>query len=205
MTDFREILVLGLGRSGSNLLSSLLQKVEGNAGFYEIFFETKAQGLQGYPSILKRVGEAIGAVAVEGDEPAFLAARDVDPIGYFDALSQSARAEGFRSLTCKIFARQITEQTLETLLRRPGVSVIFLTRNRIDRYISDLKGLITGQYVKADTTAVRPRLELAKFLSNVFSQDRDLELMYEAVIRSGVPYGHLDYGRDLDVSDEARA
>ena len=60
MTEFREILVLGLGRSGSNLLSSILRNIEGNAGFFEIFFEHKAQALQHFPEILKRVAVAIG-------------------------------------------------------------------------------------------------------------------------------------------------
>ena len=198
MSEFREILVLGLGRSGSNLLSSILRSVDGNAGFFEIFFEKKAQGLQHYPEILDSVGGAIGAPGKDPDDPAFLAARDADPIAYFEALSAAVRAQGYKSMTCKIFSKQITVETLDRLLRRPGLSVLFLTRGRIDRYISELKGSISKSYVKEDTTALRPRLDLGKFLSTAFRQDCDLDQMQDAVVRARVPHAYIDYAYDLD-------
>ncbi|RYI07893.1 MAG: hypothetical protein EON48_14475, partial [Acetobacteraceae bacterium] len=204
MSEFREILVLGLGRSGSNLLTTILRNVEGNAGFYEIFFDTKAQGLQHHPTILDRVGARLGVAAPDAESPALLAARDADPVAFFDAVSAEARAAGFQSMSCKIFARQISIGNLERLLKRPGISVIFLTRSRIDRYISELKGTITQSYVKEDTTALRPRLDLRKFLSTAFRQDRDLDKMQEAVGLSCVPQAHIDYSRDLDLPEAAR-
>ena len=204
MQEFREILVLCFGRSGSNLLSSLLEKVEGNAGFYEIFFERRVQGLQGYPRILNAIGASLGTKDVTADDPALLAARDADPPGFFDALSRAARAEGYRSLTCKIFPRQIKTEHLEQLLRRPGARVIFLTRSRIDRYISDLKALQSGQYVTVDTTGLRLQLDVGQFLSLAARQDRELERIQRAVRKSGVPHARLDYGRDLDVGETRR-
>lgn len=204
MSDFKEILVLGLGRSGSNLLSSILRKVEGNAGFFEILFAGKAQGLDYHPGILKRVSRTLGAETEAQDDPAFVAARDADPVAFIDALSAAAQAEGHRSMSCKIFAKQITIAHLEAVLRRPGVRVIFLTRRRIDRHISDMKGGITRQYVKGDTTALRPRLDVRALLTRLFQQDEALDAMYRAVVDSGVPYGHLSYEADLDVDGALR-
>lgn len=204
MSGFKEILVLGLGRSGSNLLSSILRKIDGNAGFFEIFFEHKSQGLQHFPPILDRVSAAIGAPVADCEDPGFLAARDADPVAYFDALSRAAQAEGYRSLTCKIFARQLTLPHLQALLSRPNLSVIFLTRNRIDRYISDFKGKITNQYVKEDTTALRPRLDIKAFLARSFQQDSDLDDIHAAVLASGVRYSHLRYEADLDQDEDLR-
>lgn len=204
MSGFKEILVLGLGRSGSNLLSSILRKIDGNAGFFEIFFEHKSQGLQHFPPILDRVSAAIGAPVADCEDPGFLAARDGDPVAYFDALSRAAQAEGYRSLTCKIFARQLTLPHLQALLSRPNLSVIFLTRNRIDRYISDFKGKITNQYVKEDTTALRPRLDIKAFLARSFQQDSDLDDIHAAVLASGVRFSHLRYEADLDQDEDLR-
>lgn len=204
MTEFREILVLGLGRSGSNLLSSILRNIEGNAGFFEIFFEHKAQGLQHFPEILKRVAVAIGTETEDPESPSFLAARDADPVAFFEALSAASRAEGHQSMTCKIFAKQISISNLQILLRRPNLSVIYLTRNRIDRYISDIKGSITKRYVQDDTTQLRPRLDVTKFLSKAFQQDRELDEMHRAVVESGVRFSHLRYEMDLDQDDILR-
>lgn len=204
MTDFKEILVLGVGRSGSNLLCSMLRQLDGNAGFFEIFFDRKSQGLEHYPRILTQAAAILGAPSEKADEPDFLVRRDADPVAFFDALSRAAQAEGFRSMTCKIFAGQITIDTLDRLLQRPNLSVIFLTRNRIDRYISGLKGTISRNYVKEDTTELRPRLELTKFLSMAFLHDRGLDAMQDAVVRSGVRIGRLRYEDDLDVDEDLR-
>ena len=204
MTEFREILVLGLGRSGSNLLSSILRKLDGNAGFFEIFFDGKAQGLEHYPAILTRLGEALGTGPAKPDDPVFLKVRNDDPVAYFEALSQAARAEGHVSMSCKIFARHISIPVLETLLRRPNLSVIFLTRSRIHRYISELKGSITRAYVREDTTGLRPVLSVPTFLKAAFRQDRDLDAMLNAVVASGVKVARLGYEDDLDLDETLR-
>ena len=204
MTEFREILVLGLGRSGSNLLSSILRKLEDNAGFFEIFFGGKSQGLEHYPAILARLGPALGTGPAMPDDPAFLKARDDDPVAYFEALSQAARAEGHVSMSCKIFARQLSIPSLEALLRRPNLSVIFLTRSRIHRYISELKGSITQAYIKDGTTALRPVLSVQTFLKAAFRKDRDLDAMLAAVVASGVKVTRLGYEDDLDLDETLR-
>lgn len=203
MTEFREILVLGLGRSGSNLLASILRNLRGNAGFFEIYFETQSQGLKHLPEVLEHLAQSLGVPAAQ-DSPELVAARDADPVGYFEKLSSAARALGYQSMSCKIFARQITNETLEALLKRPNISVVFLSRGRIERYISALKGQITGQYTGKDTTDLRPALSLMQFLTMSFKNDRELEAMHETVLASGVPIGRLIYETDLDIEESLR-
>lgn len=204
MTEFREILVLGVGRSGSNLLRSILRKIEGNAGFFEIFGEKKSEGVQWYSGIAARMFAQFSPGSEDVAAAEYLAARDADPVAYFDALSAAAQAEGHASLTCKIFGRQISIPHLARILARPNLSVIFLTRRRIDRHISGVKGQITGAFVKTDYTDLRPPLDLRAFLDKVFRIDEQYDAMLECVQASGVPYSFLNYDRDLDVEADLR-
>ncbi|MES2915789.1 MAG: hypothetical protein V4753_11775 [Pseudomonadota bacterium] len=204
MTEFREILVLGVGRSGSNLLCSMLRKIEGNAGFFEIFSERKSEGIQWYPGISSRIFDQFAPGTDDVEDAGFLAARDADPVTYFDALSAAARAEGHTSMTCKIFGRQVSIPQLTAILGRPNLSVIFLTRRRIDRHISGVKGHITGAFIKADYTDLRPPLDLGGFLEKVFQIDGQYDAMLECVRANEVPHSILNYERDLDVAADLR-
>jgi Glycosyl transferases group 1 len=204
MTEFREILVLGLGRSGSNLLCSILRKIEGNAGYFEIFGRGKSEGLRDHPSVMSQMIARFAPGAQDATDAGFLAARNADPVAFFDALSKATRAEGHSSMTCKIFVRQISLEHLQAILARPNLSVIFLTRRRIDRYISGVKGQMTGRYVNTDSTEVRPALDLADFLRKAFETDRELDAFRDAVVASGNRYSSLTYERDLDVAEQMR-
>ena len=204
MTEFREILILGVGRSGSNLLCSILRKIDGNVGLYEIFNEKTSEGVQWYPGISARVFAQFAPQTDDVANAEFLAARDADPVGYFDALSAATRAEGHASMTCKIFGRQISIPHLTEILARPNLSVIFLTRRRIDRHISGVKGHLSGAFIKEDYTDLRPPLDLTGFLEKVFGIDRQYDALLECVRASGVPFSLLNYDRDLDVAADLR-
>lgn len=205
MTEFREVVVLGLGRSGSSLLCSILRQIEGNAGYFEIFGKGKSEGLRDYPSVMAKMIARFAPGAPDATDAGFLAARNADPVAFFDALSEATRAEGHVSMTCKVFIRQISLEHLQAILARPNLSVIFLSRRRIDRYISGVKGQMTGRYVKAETTDVRPALDLADFLRKTFETDRVLDAFHDAVVASGRRCSSLTYERDLDVADHLRA
>lgn len=204
MTEFREIVVLGSPRSGSNLLCSNLREVDGNTGFFEIFSGDRVEGLQWHPAVQARACLRLGIGDEASDSPALIAARDHDPVAFFDALSKAAREQGARSISCKIFGKQISLTHLEAILRRPDLRIIFLSRRRIDRYISAEKARITGQYIKTNSTELRPSLSTIGFLQSAFEDDRDLEAMYQSVRANGVPCSYLNYDRDLDVEPDLR-
>jgi glycosyltransferase involved in cell wall biosynthesis len=147
----------------------------------------------------------LGAPSTDPSDPKLLATRDADPVAFFDALAQASAAEGHSSLTCKVFARQVALTDLEAILRQPNVSVIFLTRRRIDRYISGVKARITGDYVKTDSTGVMASVSVAAFLKQAFEHDRGYDAMLDCVVASGVRHTILNYERDLDVPADLRA
>lgn len=204
MSGFKEILVLGSGRSGSNLLSSILGKLRGNASFYEIMIDDRIPVPTSYQAIIRNLLDHYGVGGDTLDVPDMLQARNADPVAFYDALAGATQKAGFASMSCKIFSHQISLDHLEVLLRRPNLAVIFLTRRRIDRYISGLKGQITNTYAKKDTTDLRPALNLRQFLRQTFKLDTDLDAMQDRVVASGVPHGYLVYERDLDTDPHVR-
>lgn len=201
---FQEILILGAGRSGSNLLCSLLRNLRGNARFFEVFARHAVEGLQDFPDLQAALGEHYALEATNPQDPALQAVRDSDPVRFFDFMSAHCKAAGHASFSCKIFPNQISPDDLSRILARPGLGVILLTRSRIARYISTVKGALTRQYVLMDTTDLRPDLRLEDFLVDAFEIDQSLDQMRDIVTASGVPTALLQYERDLDIEPDLR-
>ena len=204
MTGFQELVILGSGRSGSNLLCSMLATLQGNASFYEIMINDRIPVPKSYATIIRTVLDGYGQSGDDLSVPEMLQARDADPMAFYDMLARATEAAGFASMSCKIFSHQISLDNLDILLRRPNLAVIFLTRRRIDRHISGMKGQITNLYARTDTTDLRPELNLRQFLRHSFKLDQELDAMHARVVASGVPYGHLVYEQDLDIEPELR-
>lgn len=204
MSDFKEILVLARGRSGTNLLCSTLGTLEGNAGFFEVFRTERAEGLNRFPALLVRLAERLGLPEVSAEAQDLLAIRDAEPVRFFDALSSAVEEEGHNSISLKVFPRQMEISQLDQLLQRPRLRVLFLTRSRINRHISGEKAYFTKQYVKTKTTDLKPPLRLEWFLKDTFKADTDLEDMYRSVFSAGVPYAFLNYERDIDIDPDLR-
>ncbi len=199
---FRIILILCAMRTGSNLLCSMLRSIPGHAAFFEVFAGHGVEGLQHLPDCQAALEPRLGLH--HDDKDALLAARAADPVGFFDALCAAARSVGHSSLSLKVLTDQLSAAHLDALLRRPHVSVLFLTRSRIARHISAVKGDILQNFLGVDTTGLQPTLSLAPFLQDAFDTDRILEGFHHQVRKSGVPRGLLSYEFDLDIAPHAR-
>lgn len=202
LPPFRIVLILCAMRTGSNLLCSMLRSVPGNAAFFEVFASHGIEGLQHLPDCQAALKPRLGIH--DDTDGAFLAARNADPVGFFDALCAAARSVGYSSLSLKVLTDQLSPAHLDALLRRPHVSVLFLTRSRIARHISAVKGEILQNFLGVDTTGLQPTLSLAPFLQDAFDTDRILEGFHQQVRKSGVPHALLSYEYDLDIAHNAR-
>lgn len=204
LQPFKVILILCAGRSGSNLLCSMMRSIPGNAAYFEVFADHGIEGLQHLPHCRANMAALLGLAADDATDDAFLAARTADPVGFFYALCAASQSVGHTSLSCKIFPDHLTPANLEALLRFPNLSVLFLTRSRIERRISAVKGDILRSFVGVDTTDLRPTLPLALFLQDAFDTDRLLEGLYQQVRSNGLKHGLLSYDADLDIAPDLR-
>ena len=89
MTDaFAEIVVLALGRSGTNLLMESLRAMDGKLGLFEIFNPDTRGGLEYHPEFLARLGSG---QFTGRDDPALAALIQADQAEYFAHLAQVAQ------------------------------------------------------------------------------------------------------------------
>ncbi len=203
MADLKEILIITAGRSGSNLLCNQLLGLESNAGMYEIMSKSGVHGIERYKSIHRALDGNLERELNHCD-PEFIAGRDADRLHFLDMLATAVANEGFETLSYKICEDQVTNEEMEAILRRANVSVIFLTRNRIDRHISLMKGHALNSFTRDDTTDLRPYLGISDFLKETFRMDGFYEDSLMLVRKSGVAFTLLSYDEDLDVADIER-
>jgi glycosyltransferase involved in cell wall biosynthesis len=182
----------------------MLGKLTGNASFFEILIQDRIPVPASYGGIIRHLLDHYGIAGDALDCAEMISARDSDPVGFFDTLALATAGASYASMSCKIFSHQISLDHLDALLARPDIKVIFLTRSRINRYISGMKGQITNAYANQSTTDLRPELNLRQFLRHSFDLDRALEAMHERVAASGVHCTYLNYETDLDVAPDLR-
>jgi LPS sulfotransferase NodH len=100
---------------------------------------------------------------------------------------------GGRTLVFKLFPGHLTRERLGGLMARDDVAFAVLTRRPIECYISKLKADAAGIHHSADTTAIRPVLEIEAFLRWAgFAR-----AWYEELAASRVPMAQLSYERHL--------
>jgi LPS sulfotransferase NodH len=199
----RKILVLGKGRSGSNLLMGLLRQLPGCASYGEIFTDGRLKPIARHGEILSALQARLGLPQGALDEDAIRQVRDGDKPAFYRSFVEAAAVSGRSIFATKVFYNQITPSELDRILAEPDLYVLFLVRRRIDRVISGLKGAKAG-YASVDTTGIRPVLSLEQLLRHCFDYDLGIERLAAQVRAAGVPHSTVWYDRDLDEGDSAR-
>ncbi len=204
MADLKEILIITAGRSGSNLLCNQLLGLESNAGMYEIMSQDGLNGLELYPDLLKRTSMDLLGFEADKSDQVMIDARNADKVACVDVLARNAAAAGFTSMSYKVTEYQMKNEDIGQILARPQIRVIFLTRKRIDRHISLIKGTAKKTFIKEDTTDFRPHMDLSGFLKESFLMDQFYEECLAHVRERGVPFATLTYDDDLDLPNDER-
>lgn len=203
-TDFPVILILTVGRSGSNLLADMLGNIDGNLRMMEVFHPRERGNIDLDPALFSAVQNRLNCQFSGINDAKLGWFIDKDRLRYFDALCGAAQDLGFGSLSCKFFPKHILISELTQILARPNLRVIFLTRRRIDRHISWQKARILTNFTNADTTALLPDLDVADFLDSAVVLDKGMDGFWDAVQAASCPFTILEYDRDLNIDNDLR-
>lgn len=199
-----ELVILGRGRSGSNLLCDSLKGLNNHAGFFEVLSNHAVIGLNSnadfHPHIESRIGFSFG----DQSDQKLVDCVAADRLGFLDILAKSACELGYGSISYKIFHSQLRKGDLELLLARPNLRLMFLTRSRIDQYISGAKGGAIRKYVEDDTTDVKVSVSMSEFLQSAFSFDTFMESALAQAKQKRIPHTIMSYERDLDLPADER-
>jgi glycosyltransferase involved in cell wall biosynthesis len=192
-----ELVLISIGRSGTNYYCSSMGAFEGVHSLFELFNPADAFGLTDDEASLSRFLDFVGDTTIRTHAD-LIAKRNADPVGFVCLVNRYSRERGYTALSYKLFVDQVSDDAVQALLARPNVRVAFLVRRRIDNHISRTKARITS-YLRHDYTDVRPEFDLNDFLK--FSARHDeWYLKTKTIVESlGKPCPIMTYEDDIDL------
>ena len=153
----------------------------------------------GRPDLLEYISEHIGeSVTSSSDKPLIRFFRQ-HPMQALDLLREYAARDNKRVLSYKIFPEQLTDQQMIELFQRPNLKVIFLTRRRLDVFISYMKAKATNTWMFKPTSHITPELHATDFKEWADKADRWFEFCYGEVRKNGLDWLRFEYDADVNV------
>jgi hypothetical protein len=166
-SKLQKFIVLSQLRSGSNLLTHLLDNAPNVMSNSEVF---APDGI--YPS------RWLQNWTTHDHYDYFLndwdvAARDNDRGGFINALFRHALDENFTHCGFKVLANQLHEPEFQSLARAPDVKKIILKRrNVLKQFVSKLKADALNEFYEVNTSHVKVHVNITEF--QWFAEDADL-------------------------------
>lgn len=194
----REIVILSAPRNGTNFLCECLGGLREIDAYFELFNPNGVMGA-GVPPVLSRASAMFGRDITSAHDPDLVQLFRTEPVRGLWMLRDTALERRRKCISYKIFPGQLSPAALATVLDRDGVFVIFLSRARLDVYISYLKARQTNVWKNAPTGGIDCTVGVDAFLDWAAEQDRWFDSCADMVRRSGRPLTVFDYNSDIDV------
>lgn len=196
------VLVIGAARVGSNFVNDRLGHMDGNLAANELFLAAEAIGIRKLPELQDRLFGPGQRVETARD-PRARRACGADPEAVLDHLRAVAAGRGCDTVSLKLFPNHQRPVDRRHLIATPPRLVLFLTRKRLDSYISGQKARQVGSFFQVDTTDVKPSAGLGGFHRFSRFRDKMLARMIRQVDRQGLPWARLDYDAVMARGPEA--
>ena len=186
------VLVIGSVRVGSNFVNDRLGHMAGNLAANELFLATEAIGLRKLPELQERL---FGPdLRIDDDrDPRARRACGSDPERVLDHLRAVAAGRGCATVSLKLFPNHMRPMDRRHLIAARPRLVLFLTRRRIDSFISAQKARKVGSFFGTDTTDLKMPVTLSEFHRTARFRDMMLGRMIRQVAGQGLPWARLDY------------
>jgi len=195
----RLLCVVGIPRTGTNYLCSVLNRFSGIEGRFEIFHPNRSYSM--HPVELLELSRLLGKrfVASPEDPEAVRTIRSHPELALECILRLMPPSK--RLLTFKVFSHHLTAaQVTEAIVARPDAMIVFVRRRPVEAYISHQKALALGKWSQIDTTDLEIRISAENFLQ-WWQQAADWYLSLEAACWAyGKRFNRLSYERDIDIA-----
>ncbi len=202
MAHLREMIIISSPRNGTNFYCECVRQIEGALGLFEIFNPSAVFGVR-EPPLLAHFAEALGHDIDGARDKRLVAFFRQDPLQAVNLLRSYADAQGASLISYKVFPRQLPPEQLSALMARENVSVSFLTRRRLDVYVSYCKAQTHKSWANQDTTDLRVTVDADAFLEWSKANDAWFADRLADVTALGLPYRIWDYGQDVNVGKAA--
>ena len=161
--------IISAPRTGSNKFCEVISGVKTVDGYYEIFHELDAYGINN--NVISFINKKMNTSFENTVDEDFGIFRRSQPDVFLELLNKYLLEENKKHLFFKLFFNQLPEEALEKLFKVKKISFIFLVRNILDIYISQVKASDLSSWDSVDTTQIKINLDRKKFLTY---QDRIL-------------------------------
>lgn len=155
--------ILGLGRTGTNHLATILSKIPEIDSRRELFNPARIWGM--HPAELADFSRRAGkTLPCSSEHPQMRREVRRRPGLALDCLADMLAPEK-QILVFKVFAGQLSvRQVKKAIIARPDTVIIFLRRRPIDTYISCRKASKLRKWVNVDTTEFKLAIDARRFL-----------------------------------------
>ena len=193
------IAIIAVGRSGTNHFVSTLRKLQGSACYYELFSEHGVFGIMDYPDIAERLSEYVQHTIRVAEDPDLVAKFKERPALLLNLMNHAVMQAGYEWMAYKVFPNQVDVHKLKVSLKEDLTGMLFLTRTRLDTYISLQKALAKGEWLNVETSDLRPALNANAFLNWADEQNAWYEELYAFARDEGRPFTVVNYDTDNNV------
>lgn len=159
----RGIVIVAIGRSGTNHFCQTLRNFRHLRSMHEIFHEKKTYGLERYRELVTLFDPAYDDTEESSQKLVEMFA--ADPTGSVHKINEYSLEKPGRYFSFKVFPEHLDEKQLEEIHRNFIRSAVIIVRPRLDVYISQHKALETQLWIKQDTTNFKIKIDVEKFLS----------------------------------------
>lgn len=193
------VAIISVARSGTNYFVSTLNKFNRAAAYFELFGDRGVFGILNHPTVAERLSAIIERPVETADDPELVRVFRDRPALHLSLLNHCAAQTGYDWMSYKVFPDQVDIHKLKHSLLQDSTKVLFLTRSRLETYISLQKALSFGKWKNIETSDLRPAIDVDAFLSWAKHQTGWYTMLYAHVRSNDVPFEIVDYETQINV------
>lgn len=188
----RFLCIIGIPRTGTNYLCSLLARISGVRARNEIFHDIGAMSL--LPSAVDALGIAAQRIFSGWNDPALTAWMRRHPAVAIRTIIRAPNSRPTRLLSFKVFPGHLPVPKISgQLMSIPRIRFLIVKRRIIDSYISLLKARQIGRWEHVDTTSLRVVIDPVHFVRYVDISRGWYERISAALTANPKPHKQLIY------------
>lgn len=192
------VCVLGVGRTGTNHLFTMMSQLPGIESRFELFNKRAACSLTADEMMNFSALLGTGIELSPGHPDAVRTVRS-RPDLVLSCLRRSLGKDTRLSIF-KVFFRHLrAEAVVQHILSQPDVAILFVRRRPIDVFISSRKANATQEWRHIDTTDLKVAIDADDFVQWWSSRVKWYRTLERACWRNGTPFDHVTYETDVDV------
>ena len=195
----KEIAIISVPRSGTNFFCDTLGEFTEIASLFELLNPRGVFGLERYPELLKSITATLGIDASKATDPTFIEKVAHQRHDFLAALRTAVAGIGLSAFSYKLFPEQIPYQVLENILTDRTKLFFFITRSRIDTYISYRKALELDEWVGKKTHDINIEITFDQFMEWATKIDAWYENAEKILREHDQRYSIFSYDSDINV------